>query len=196
MLPSAVIFDLDGTLVTSKLDFSSIRKAINCKPEEDILSFIETLEEDARTQAKAVIHEYEMEDARNCHLIPGVNEALEWLHQHNIRTGVVTRNSNAATRLKLATTQLDFDDVLTREDAPPKPDPDALLQLSTKWQLDPTDCIYIGDYIYDLLAAKNANMHAGLFTEQTDSRFEEDAHFSFTCFKNFETTIRDYWRRG
>jgi len=48
--------------------------------------------------------------------------------------------------------------VLTREDAPAKPDPTALLMVANTWQLRPEDCLYVGDFIYDQQAAENAGM--------------------------------------
>jgi len=48
--------------------------------------------------------------------------------------------------------------VLTRECAPAKPDPTALLMIAEQWQIAPTQCLYVGDYIYDQLAAEKAGM--------------------------------------
>jgi FMN phosphatase YigB (HAD superfamily) len=45
-----------------------------------------------------------------------------------------------------------------REDAAPKPDPEALLALAAQWRLSPAHCAYIGDFRYDIEAAQRAGM--------------------------------------
>jgi phosphoglycolate phosphatase-like HAD superfamily hydrolase len=55
---------------------------------------------------------------------------------------------------------------LTREDAPPKPDPQGLLSIAANWAIDCGDIAYIGDYKYDIQAAHNAGMQAWLYTEK------------------------------
>ena len=71
---------------------------------------------------------------------------------------IVTRNCREATAIKLANNAIPIDIVLTREDAPAKPDPTALLMVARQWQLNAEDCLYVGDFIYDQLAAENAGM--------------------------------------
>lgn len=161
----AVIFDLDGTLVQSRLDFPAIRKAIACPEDQDILRYLEHLPEGEQVRAKQTIESYELEDARDCHALPGVDTLLERLRSAGIRTGIVTRNSPEATQIKLERNRIKVEQVLTRDCAAPKPKPDALLQLANAWQLPTRHCIYVGDYRYDLEAARAADMWACLYCE-------------------------------
>ena len=64
---------------------------------------------------------------------------------------------------------LNVQKILTREDAPAKPKPDALLYFSNLWRFDPQECIYVGDYLYDLQAANNAKMHACLYLNEGEN---------------------------
>ena len=48
-----VIFDLDGTLVESSLNFTRMRADIGCPQDEDILTFVDALSCD-ETKANAV----------------------------------------------------------------------------------------------------------------------------------------------
>lgn len=96
---------------------------------------------------------------------------------------VVTRNCQHAAQLKLAKTALNFDLVLTRDDAPAKPDPTALLQVVKQWQLMPKDCIYVGDFLFDIQAAQNANMDSCLYIidvrpDYADTATHNIEHFS------------------
>mmetsp|Transcript_16814 Transcript_16814/g.43703 ORF Transcript_16814/g.43703 Transcript_16814/m.43703 type:complete len:90 (+) Transcript_16814:1-270(+) len=77
---------------------------------------------------------------------------------NNLPIAIVTRNCREATAIKIVNNRIPIEFVLTREDAPAKPDPTALLHIAQHWQLQPKDCLYVGDFIYDQLAAENAGM--------------------------------------
>ena len=154
-----VIFDLDGTLVESSLDFSSMRETIGCPQNEDILMFVDAIEcEKAKSDAHNIILQHEIEDAQNVKWLNVGRAMVEKAQQHKLPMAIVTRNCRAATAIKLANNDIPIDYVLTREDAPAKPDPTALLMVASTWQLQPEDCLYVGDFIYDQQAAENAGM--------------------------------------
>jgi phosphoglycolate phosphatase-like HAD superfamily hydrolase len=54
--------------------------------------------------------------------------------------------------------------LLTRADHKAKPAPDALLHLAQLWQAPAENLLYVGDYLYDLQAAQNANTMSCLVT--------------------------------
>jgi HAD superfamily hydrolase (TIGR01549 family) len=83
---------------------------------------------------------------------------VEKVQAHKLPMAIVTRNCRQATAIKVANNSIPIDYVLTREDAPAKPDPTALLMVANTWQLQPEDCLYVGDFIYDQQAAENAGM--------------------------------------
>lgn len=57
-----------------------------------------------------------------------------------------------------------FSDFITKDDHfPRKPAPDALLYLADKHQLDPAQCVMIGDRVLDVEAGLNAGMAGALF---------------------------------
>lgn len=191
----AVLFDLDGTLVHSALDFMQIRKDIACPAECDILEYLTRLNESDRNKAEAIIQRHELEDAQNVECIPGVEQTLAGLVEQGIRTAIITRNSREATFVKLAKLNLSIEHVLTREDAPAKPHPGALLHFSNLWQIQPRECVYVGDYKYDLQAARNANMHGGLYCEQGLANlpdYADQADFIFESFMSFEDQLLKY----
>jgi phosphoglycolate phosphatase-like HAD superfamily hydrolase len=41
-------------------------------------------------------------------------------------------------------------DIIGRDEALPKPDPDGLLRLAHGWDVDPGDLVMVGDYRFDL----------------------------------------------
>lgn len=153
-----VIFDLDGTLVESQLDFSAIREQIGCSKSEDILEFVDKLPNHEKAHANAIILQHEIADAENAKWLDIGKQMVQKAQANNMPMAIVTRNCIQATNIKIRNNQIPIDLVLTREDAPAKPDPTALLQIAKQWQLQPKDCLYVGDYIYDQLAAENAGM--------------------------------------
>ena len=146
----AVLFDLDGTLVHSSLDFARIRREIACPEGVDLLGFVDWLEGLQKQQAQQIIHRHELEDAYCARIVKGAPELLTRLDDAGIKTGIITRNSVQATRIKLDTCGISITEVITREDAAPKPDPQALLRLSQAWAFESSACVYVGDYLYDL----------------------------------------------
>lgn len=154
-----VIFDLDGTLVESALDFTAMRKAIGCPQEEDILTFIDNLpDSEQQKAAHQLILDHELADARDARWLENGKAMVDAVQNANLPMAIVTRNCRQATDIKIANNNIPITNVLTRECAPAKPDPTALLMIAEQWQLAPTQCLYAGDYIYDQLAAENAGM--------------------------------------
>ena len=194
--PKAVIFDLDGTLVSSTLDFLAISEEVGCKPGHDILHYTKSLADNERLKAEQIIRNHEMRDAQSAHAIEGVLETLEALKLRNIDTAIITRNSAEATNIKLARTGLMVEHVITREQAPPKPAPDALIQVAARWQHAPRECVYVGDFKYDLEAARNANMHAAWFSNGVNQipAYAKLAHFRFDHYEEFFNRLDAYWK--
>lgn len=73
---NGIIFDLDGTLVDSRLDFAAIRKALRCPEDVGVLEFIDTLPQREQAAAHAVVLEYEREGAQRAPGYPAQNPAL------------------------------------------------------------------------------------------------------------------------
>jgi HAD superfamily hydrolase (TIGR01509 family) len=178
-----VIFDLDNTLVSSSLNFKHIRAEIGCTEHTDLLTYIEQLPEAEAQAAMDIVLSHEYQDAESAVLMPGVVECLAALAEQNIKMAVVTRNCQHAAHLKLAKTGLKFDIVLTRDDAPAKPDPTALLQVADSWQVNPSQCVYVGDFLFDIQAADNAQMDSCLYIldgrpDYADTATHTIKHFS------------------
>lgn len=159
-----VIFDLDGTLVDSPLDFDRIRADMQLPPGVGILEALAGYSPGPElTRLLAILHDHELRSAEQAALIEGVPQVLEWLDHHSIPTAVLTRNSRPCAELTLNRLGLRFSQVVTREDAPPKPDPAGLLQICACWNLTPRDVVFLGDYLFDLEAGRRAGMSTILF---------------------------------
>ncbi|MEO1081132.1 MAG: HAD family hydrolase [Pseudomonadota bacterium] len=161
----AVIFDLDGTLVDSRLDFSAMRCELDAPPDVGLLEYVETLDtEAAQAEAMAVIHRHEMTGAETATWMPGAEDVMHGLHNRRTPIAIVTRNSREAAKLTMRRLGMPDVPLKAREDAAPKPDPEALLALAQRWGLAPSVCAYVGDFRYDIEAAERAGMLPVLYT--------------------------------
>lgn len=172
----AIVFDLDNTLVSSDMDFRWLREQIGCPLDQDLLSYVEELECDQQQQhASTLILQHELDDAQSSQPMPGCLSLLEFIATHSLHTAVITRNCDQATQTKLVHNGLSMSTVITREQFPPKPAPDSLQYLAEKWGLASYEILYVGDYLYDLQAAFNADMPSCLVTHGNDSPFHHHA---------------------
>ena len=158
------IFDMDGTLVDSSLDFDEMRRAMGLVGGLPLLEAIAQANADDAERCWAILHEHERQGARRATLYPGVREFLDTLAERGRRRAVFTRNSRLSTAVTLERLQLDFDPVVCREDGPAKPHPAAIWKICETWGFRPNECAMIGDYRFDIEAGRRAGTHTVLFT--------------------------------
>lgn len=191
-----VIFDLDGTLVSSELDFSLIKAQIGCPDNEDLLDFIAQLPSPyMREEAMNIVHQHELLDAQHATLLPGVSEAIALLNERSIPMAIVTRNFDKAAALKLKNNPLPISTVLTRSDAPAKPDPSALNAIATLWNISADNLLYVGDYLYDIQAAHNANMRACLYAPNETPPYADQADYVLHDFYDLVALVESYSKK-
>lgn len=125
-----------------------------------------SLPEEERERFMADLEEIELRGAEHARPVEGVFELLEWLKKRRMPWGVVSRNCRssivlAAERLGIHLPQV----TLSREEAPPKPDPRALWKAADLLGVPRTSCLFVGDFIYDSIGARRAGMRAVLIKE-------------------------------
>lgn len=188
---SGVIFDLDDTLVTSRLNFRYLKKSLNCPEDTDILTFIESLPAEQQDQANETVISHEMEDAHHSTWIDGAKNTVDQLQLNGVPMAIVTRNCTLAATIKIRNNQIPIERVVTREQAPAKPDPTALLMIANEWDICPSKIAYVGDYHYDITAANRAGMIACLYQSGAPTDYRHEADFVFSHFDAFDKAIRD-----
>ena len=110
---------------------------------------------------------------------PGARELLHELRDRGCRLGVLTRNAHELALITLQAVGMGAcfasEDIVGRDEAPPKPDPAGLLHLAARWQVRPQTLVMVGDYHFDLTCAKAAgargvlvNLPDNLWPELTD----------------------------
>lgn len=184
------IFDLDGTLFDTQLDFDKMRIDLAFPKGAPILEQLALIQDTKELErCHQIIHEHEMYGAQIAKPFPYVLELLSLLKLRNIPHAIVTRNSKLPTKSLLKRYQLDYIYTITREDFVPKPDPSSLLHLKTMWDIENTHLCYIGDYLHDLEAARNAGMKSVLYRNHKNEEFEKEADMVIHCFNEILTTL-------
>ncbi len=159
-----VIFDLDGTLVDSQLDFEAMRCEMELPVGSPVLETVLKLTGERAAECWRILEQHELRGFQNAMLMPGVINLIEQLSRRGIRLAVVTRNGGRMARATLDRLGIPIDLLLSRDDAPPKPDSAALLQICRSWNFDPASVAMVGDYRFDLEAGRRAGCRTVLYS--------------------------------
>jgi HAD superfamily hydrolase (TIGR01549 family) len=163
-----LIFDLDGTLVDSQLDFDAVRAEM-CLPEGmGILESLTKLPAEHAERCRVILDRHERAGAERSSLLPGVREVLEAATRNKWHQAVVTRNSRSVAEATLRGVGLHFVHVLTRDDGPVKPHPWPIEHLCREWQLPPSEVAMIGDYRFDVECGQAAGARTVLLTAEAN----------------------------
>ncbi len=174
----AVLFDLDGTLIETHIDFPAMTRAMQSLAREsgvpevltdgkDILGLVEAAAADVsgrggdgaalRRTAFARLEAMEVEGCANPILLPGTRELLTELTGRGVKVGVVTRNCRRVSVSLLARFALPHDLLLTRDDvAKTKPNPEHLWEALEMLAEAPNTALMVGDHWMDVQAGQRA----------------------------------------
>lgn len=180
----AVLFDLDGTLIDTAADFIRIIQEM-CRAEQRAVvdaALIRTqVSEGARAMVKLVYPELEVDDpvflahrqrfldvygadiAVDTDLFEGMYPLLEALEAKGIPWGIVTNKPRWLSEALLNALNLSerCAVLVCPEDVKhTKPDPEPMYLAAKHIQIDPKDCIYVGDHPRDIDAGRNAGMYS------------------------------------
>jgi HAD superfamily hydrolase (TIGR01549 family) len=160
------VFDMDGTLTIAVHDFPAIKRALDIPLEDDILSHLAALPADVSAAKHAWLLEHERELAQASKPAAGAVELVRELAGRGHRLGILTRNARELAHVTLQAIGIAdcfaVQDVLGRDEAPPKPDPGGLLKLAEAWSVEPSQMVMVGDYFFDLACGRAAGAHTVL----------------------------------
>lgn len=178
MAIEAILWDLDGTLISTKrLYLEAYRRALapyigKVLTDEEILghrsrSEIRYLRSQAREQYDACLRDFRehyaaLHDTHFGGVYPGVVDVLNALRAGGMKMGIVTGKSRSSYEVGLATADLGHFDVLVMDDdvEEPKPHPEGILAALTALGIEGGQAIYVGDSITDIEAAHAAGTTA------------------------------------
>jgi len=156
------VFDLDGTLTQPIFDFAGIKRRLGLPPDRGILEQMAQMAPDRAATVARELTEIEAEMVRNAMPAEGARYFLEVLASRGDTLGVLTRNKKSHARETLKVIGMsDFfaeGNILGRDEARHKPDPDGLHKLLSSWRAGGQEAVMIGDFLYDLQAGRAAAM--------------------------------------
>lgn len=159
-IPRAVIFDLDGTLTEPLLDFDTIRAEIGLGAGLPILEALENRDAAFRARAETIMRRHELDAIAQATLADGCLELLALLGERGVPVAIMTRNMRDAVDAFIDRfghqSGFAFRGIYTREDGPPKPSPHGARRLCQALGVAPADTVAVGDYKYDVIAARDA----------------------------------------
>jgi HAD superfamily hydrolase (TIGR01549 family) len=154
------IFDMDGTLTLSIHDFEGIRDTLGLPADQPILESLAALPIAEAQPIYQQLEAIELAIARQSTAQAGAIELLHELRLRNYQMGILTRNSkNNAYETLAACGLAEFfspELILSRDCCAPKPSPEGILQLLSKWDAHPERSVMVGDYVFDLEAGRRA----------------------------------------
>jgi len=186
MVLESLVFDLDGTLIDSVGIYYAMMESVFKRlgwppvPREVMRKAIKDggfdwdlvlpagtghTTEELIASAREIIREmYPRVFEDEVGLMPGAEQLLRRLHEHNVKLGVVTSTLGRFIGFKLIPlkkrgladlfrTVITLDDVKNR-----KPSGDPLLECARRLGQDPERCAYVGDATVDIVAGKAAGM--------------------------------------
>jgi len=181
-----VVFDLDGTLIRSSVDFKAMKRRMieilarygvprellgtdkttveNLRRAEriwDEMGVDQEVRRKALREVEEVMNEAELEALPTVEAIEGVREALEKLRGKGLKLAVLTRGHQtyAVEALRRAGLLELIDVILTRDTVrKPKPDPEALLEAAERLGLGIDEIIFVGDHPMDSACAEGASV--------------------------------------
>lgn len=159
----AVAFDLDSTLTRPYLDFTRLRTQLNL-PEGDILQWLEGLSPHHRNEATQIIEAFEQDGVENVTWNDGAQETVTAVRNMGLLIAIVTRNSRTSLLAVCNRLAVAVDQLVAREDAPPKPHPACLHYTAEKLAVPIEHLLMVGDYRHDTDAGKAAGAMTALLT--------------------------------
>ncbi len=179
------VFDMDGTLTVAVHDFAAIRRALEIPPQDDILAHLAALPAELAAAKHSWLLAHEQQLAQAARPAPGAVALVRTLHARGCQLGILTRNARPLALITLeAIGLLDcfvVHDVLGRDEAPPKPQPDGLLQLAARWTVAPAALVMVGDFVHDLSCARAAGARSVLVNRPENPWPELTDHYARDC---------------
>ena len=167
LLPHAVrgvIFDLDGTLVDSGLDFDVMRREMGIAPGQALLGSDRRASRTRRRRCRAILARHEWAGAERGHADARRAGISGGPADRGIHRAVFTRNSRAVALATLGRLSLDFDTVVAREDARPSPTRRQSGEFARNGNCSRRRWSSLATYRFDIEAGHRAGVRTVLYT--------------------------------
>ena len=192
--PKVIVFDMDGTLVESYLDFKELKKKMGFSEDSSVLEALDDVtDHEKKKKLLQQLDDFETEGANKAVLYEGVMEFLSFCDQIGLKKALLTRNSKKVTHQTLKKFDLSFGLVLHRDNLEkPKPHPMGLDVVSEFFKTNKDDIIFIGDHLHDLLTGINAGVRTFLYNNGNNDikSWNEKADFVFEDYTSLKNLLK------
>ncbi len=159
MTNRCVLFDMDGTLYQSDIDFLGLRAELGLPRDGmPILTQLQSAPAETRRLGIERLHALEAAGAEAARPMPGAQDLLTWLRSRGVRCGLVTNNTRRSVETILSRHPLPLDVVLTRDDGRTKPDPHLIREGMQRLGSTRLRTAVVGDTHLDAIAAYAAGV--------------------------------------
>ncbi len=150
------IFDMDGTIFTSNIDWKGVKKKLNVNG----TSILEKIYKGKTVDKEALkyLEEIEEQNTFESEPVPGFSGFINKITEKGIITSLVTNNSRKNADYLLGKYDFHFDTIITRDDNMWKPSPSAFKFILNKFMIQPENTISIGDSDFDVTASVKAEI--------------------------------------
>ncbi|KAM9983740.1 hypothetical protein ACTFIY_000461 [Dictyostelium cf. discoideum] len=192
----AIIFDLDGTLLTGT-DFKLLRKELNLEnfAKTDILEIINGYSIEEKEKANKIIYDFELRARNQIKLQDNVEELLEFLEINNIPKAIHSRNSLENIQhfvYQRLSKPYRFHHLVGREIEPPKPNPSGSIDILRVFNesfikqnqsiIKPDEILFVGDSIDDITTSNNFGSISMLLLNDHNKHHSQFADYSISNF--------------
>jgi HAD superfamily hydrolase (TIGR01549 family) len=177
MKPKAIFFDVDGTIIPLDVVVKTFQSC--CKHfKVRILTKKEILEKSIGYRLFEVVPKllpevdykefkdyFEKTQIKNfkkfSNILPFVKTTFNFINKKRIKIGIVTTKSRVEALAILNDYKLPYNVLVSGSDVKKrKPDPEPVLKACENLNLNPKDCLFVGDHPFDMIAAKSAGCFA------------------------------------
>lgn len=208
-----IVFDLDGTLIDSRLDLVNavnyMRQSMNLEPLDGervvrmigngINSLVRRAVADADVDFDTALQRMKRFYADNLlestRLYPGVAAGLAELKQKGLTLAVVTNKNGDVTRKILEALNVEqyFSAIIGGDgEYPLKPAPDALLALQKRFNVPVSGCWMIGDHYTDMEAGRLAGFRRIFLSYGFGETRDETPDYTVDKFSEIANVIRGF----
>lgn len=208
--PSAIIFDMDGTLVeTTEADFKAWQRVFRDhgrelsfedyfpllgRKSQDVVQHVLHLKgEEAQENMRRKMYYFEAFIKQNgLQLLPGANGLLEELKSAGVPLGLATSSRQPKMRMVMEKTGLFpfFNTIVTGEMVEQgKPSPDIFMLTAERMGIHPLECVVVEDAVHGITAARTAGMKSVAIVSTHEASQLKDAHLVINSYSELNLEI-------
>jgi HAD superfamily hydrolase (TIGR01509 family) len=158
------ILDWDGVLAETTLDFAPLKVKWFGGRQVLLWEAAEELSPEKREVYREEIRALEMDGAERARPVPGALELLDWIRERGIPWVVLSRNCRDSILRAARVAGIPLPPTICSRDdpGPLKPDPGSVRNAAAVLGVPIRQCLLVGDFLYDVMAARRAACRAVL----------------------------------